>query len=309
MPSTLTHAYMATDIYNRLNNDLKFKLKNYIDDYITYSQGPDIFFFYKIFLPFGKYLKIQNFGNKVHREKVNELFIALTNNVKQTKDINKFVFLCGLLTHYIGDTICHPYVNYKNKLINNNLKRKKDYHFIIELYIDNYIVLKKGNNYKKFKCYKFAFNAKKNKNIENMLNNLFYKIYKEKNMGTIYYKSIKDMKYFFYFLRYDPYKIKRYIYNVLYLFAWYVKRDFRFLSYNFNLTEENNNKYLNLEHKEWINKKNKDNKSFLELYNEVVNKGVLKIEELYNYIYNNKDIDLENFFGNLSYVNGLPLNK
>ena len=306
MPSTLTHAYMAKDIYNRLNNDLKIKLKNYIDDYITYSQGPDIFFFYKIFLPFGKYLKIQNFGNKVHREKVNELFIALTNNVKQTKDINEFVFLCGLLTHYIGDTICHPYVNYKNKLINNNLKRKKDYHFIIELYMDNYIVLKKGNNYKKFKCYKFAFNAKNNKSIENMLNNIFYKIYKEKNMGTIYYKSIKDMKLFFHFLRYDPYKIKRFIYNVLYLFAWYVKRDFRFLSYNFNLTEENNNKYLNLEHKEWINK---DNKSFLELYDEVVNKGVLKIEELYNYIYNNKDIDLENFYGNLSYVNGLPLYK
>ena len=31
------------------------------------------------------------------------------------------------------------------------------------------------------------------------------------------------------------------------------------------------------------------------------------IENIYDYIYNNKKIDLDSFFGNLSYANGLPI--
>ena len=308
MPSTMTHAFMAKDIYNKLDENIKNKV--IINDFITYSQGPDILFFYRIFLPFGKFLYIQKFGAKVHRQKVNELFISLTKTVKKTKDINQFNFLCGLLTHYIGDTTCHPLINYLDYKINQDLKRKKDYHFIAELYIDNYIINKKGYDYKKFPVYKYAFMAKKDKGIEEMLNNSFLEVYNEKNIGKIYYQSLKEMKFFFHYFRYDPYKIKRYIYNFLYLFCWYVKRDFRFLSYNFNLTKEKNELYLNLNHQEWYNVRKKDNisiKSFEELYDEVVNKSIIKIRELYNYIYNNKELDLKIFYGNFSYANGLPI--
>lgn len=312
MPSTITHAYMARDIYDRLDKNVKEIFNNQLEEYVTYSQGPDIFFFYRIFFPFGKFLQIQKFGGRVHREKVNELFITLTNHVKKSKDRNQFIYLCGLLTHYLGDTTCHPFVNYIDFQINKTLKRKKDYHFITELYIDNYIVWKKGYDYKKFPCYKFAFNAKKKESVELLLNETFEQVFQEKNIGKIYYKSLKDMKFFFHFLRYDPYKIKRYGYNFLYLFTWFVKKDFRFLSYHFNLTEKNNNLYLNLNHQEWFNVKKIDNKSiksFEELYEEVVQKGIKKIKELYDYIYQNKSLNLESFYGNLSYANGLPLKK
>lgn len=312
MPSTMTHAAMARDIYNRLSKKVQEKFDNQLEEYVTYSQGPDLFYFYGIILPFRKYLRIQKFGGRVHREKVNELFIYLTNEVKKNKNINQFVFLCGLLTHYMGDTTCHPLVNYIDDYINKSLKRRKDYHFMVELYMDNYILLKKGYDYKKFKCHKYAFNTKKNNDIEKLLNNAFYDVFKEKNIGTIYYKSLRDMKVFFHILRYDPYKIKRYIFNILYLFAFYLKRDFRYLSYNFNLTEDNNNLYLNLNHKTWYNVKKKDNisnKSFMDLYNETIDKSVDKITKLYDYIFNNKKLDLESFYGNLSYANGLPLKK
>ena len=312
MPSTMTHAYMAHDIYNRLDKNIKKVFNNNPDEYMTYSQGPDILFFYRIFLPFGKFLYIQKFGLKVHGTNVNRLFISLTNEVKKTKNVNQFIYLCGLFTHYLGDTTCHPFVNFKDSELNKNLKRKRDYHFIVETYMDNYVLYKKNHDYKKFSCHKFAFNAKKNENIEKMLNKCFLEVFNEKNIGTIYYKSLKEMKWFFHYLRYDPHKIKRYVYNFLYLFAWYIRRDFRFLSYNFDLTEENNNKYLNLNHKNWFNIRKKENtsiKSFPELYDEAVDKGVEKIKILYDYIFNDININLEDFFGNLSYINGLPLKK
>ena len=148
MPSTITHAYIAKDIYEKLEEKVKEKFKNQIEEYITYSQGPDLFFFYHNFFSFGKFLRINKFGSRVHREKVNELLINLTDIVKNSKDTNQFIFLCGLLTHYLGDTICHPFINYKDFQINKKLKRKKDYHFIVETYIDNYVLWKNGQNYK-----------------------------------------------------------------------------------------------------------------------------------------------------------------
>lgn len=312
MPSTITHAAMARDIYNRLDKNIKNIFSNHLEEYVTYSQGPDLFYFYRIFFPLGKGLFVQKFGGIVHREKVNELFIYLTNEIKRNQNIEQFIFLCGLLTHYVGDTTCHPLVNYIDYDINKTIKQKKDFHYMIELYMDNYVLMKKDYNYKKFPCYKYAFNIEKNKDIELLLNEAFYKVYKEKNMGSIYYRSLKEMKFFFHYLRYDPYKIKRSIYNFLYLFVFYVKRDFRYLSYNFNLTNDLNNKYLNLNHKEWFNVKKRDNisnKSFLDLYNETIDKSVLKITKLYDYIFNNRKLNLEEFYGNLSYANGLPIKK
>ena len=77
MPSTITHAYMAKDIYNELKPEIKKRIK--LDEYITYSEGPDIFFFYPIIPPFTKCIHIRKFAGVVHRNKVNEL---LTNFLK-----------------------------------------------------------------------------------------------------------------------------------------------------------------------------------------------------------------------------------
>ena len=312
MPSTMTHAYMASDIYERLNLDIKKKFTSKLEEYKTYSQGPDLFYFYRILFPFGYFLHIQEFGGRVHREKVNELFITLTDIVKKTKNINQFIFLCGLLTHYLGDTTCHPLINYKADFLRKKTKKKKDYHFIIETYIDNYVLNLKGQDYKKFSIHKFAFNAKKQDDVENLLNDAFYRVFKEKNIGIIYYKCLNDMKLFFHFFRYDPYKIKKVGYNILFIFIRFISRDIRYLSYNFNLTKEDDEFYLNLNHKLWYNVKKKENtsqKTFMELYDKVVKEGVKKIEKLYEYIYQDKPLNLESFYGNLSYANGLPLKK
>ena len=284
---------------------------NKLNEYITCSEGPDILFFYPLLPLFHKYKKINTFAGIVHRTKVNDFFISLVNDIKKDKNFDKFIFLCGLVTHYVGDTTCHPFVNYKAKVLEQKLKKKKEYHFMIEAYIDNYIVNLKGEYYKKFRGYKLL-KTTKNEKIKEMLNRCFYKVYNKKDMGNNYYKSLWNMKFLFYLIRYDPYKIKRIGYSFLYFLLPFLKQDIRYFSYNFNLTEKENEIYLNLNHDEWFNINKKDvkyNKSFLDLYKEVVDKSTYMIQVLYDYIYNDKEIDLDTFFGNLSYANGLKIDS
>ena len=310
MPSTMTHAFMAMDIFERLNKKNIFK-KEKLNEYITYSQGPDILFFYKIFFPLKKNIRIQRLGNKFQREKTNQLFISLVKQIKKTQDQDQFLFLAGLTTHYIGDTTCHPLVNYKAQMLKNKTKKNKDYHFLIESYIDSYILNLKEDNYQKFPIYKF-FSINTYKSIQDLLTKSYRDVFLEENIGNIYYESLKYMKIFFRLVRYDPYKIKRIIYTILSGNGIFFKRDIRYLSYNFSLSKKENDFYLNLDHAFWYNikkKENTSNKTFLELYDEVIDKSLRVIEQLYNYIYHDKDIDLDKLFGNLSYANGLPIEK
>ena len=308
MPSTITHAYMAMDIFQRLSKK-NILDKDKLNEYITYSEGPDILFFYRIFFPFKKSLKIQNLGNRVHREKTNQFFISLVQQIKKSQDKDQFLFLSGLVTHYVGDTTCHPLVNYKEKEMRIKTQKNKDYHFLIESYIDNYILDMKRINYKKFPCYQF-FSINSCDAIKKLLDKSFTKVFYQDNMGKIYYDSLKNMKFFIRFVRYDPFKVKRILYAIISLNGRIFKRDLRYLSSNFNLTKEESIFYLNLNQKKWYNIRKKDNisnKSFLDLYDEVIIKSEKRIKKLYNYIYRDKFVDLEKLFGNLSYVSGLPL--
>ena len=48
MPSSITHAYIAMDVYDNLDKNIQKKLLNKLENYKTYSQGPDVFYFYHI---------------------------------------------------------------------------------------------------------------------------------------------------------------------------------------------------------------------------------------------------------------------
>lgn len=311
MPSSITHAYIAKDVYKNLTKKVKIKFKDiYIEDYKTYAQGPDIFYFYNIILPITKKSRdIIRFGHYIHNNKVNEFFINLCDKVKSSQDIDQFAFLCGLVTHYQADSIIHPYINYKATIMRKKNLTRKDVHFILETYLDNYFITKNEKiEYKKFKVHEFCFNLNKKDSVINLLNNSIKEVFDKENMGESYFKSLKDMKNFFKYLRYDPTGIKRELYRIINIFASRCFRDVRYLSYNFNL--ENDDVYLNLKKKIWYNldsKGLKSNESLLELYDKVIYKTKNMIEELYEYVYENKDINLEKLFGNKSYSNGLEL--
>ena len=304
MPSSITHTYISLDILDKLNEKPKELIKPYLEDYKTFAQGTDIFYFYHIFTL--KENIVIDIGHRFHNYKTNEIFKYIINYCKENNKDIIFTYLSALVTHYMGDSTIHPYINFKAQ--NTNNVKRKDKHFEIETFLDNYMLSKKYNNYNTYKNYKLLFNNKKNEDIVNLLNNLFEKFFNYKNMGNIYYRAIKEMRFTFKYIRYDKYKIKQKIYSLIDKNPFNIRRT-KYLSYNFKLN--NKEYYLNNNHKEWYNPSNKDiksNKSFDDLYQETIIKGVNIINKLYDYIYLNKDIDIDKLLGNLSYSNGLPLN-
>ena len=313
MPSSITHAYIAKDIYERLNSKVKKKItRNYLNDYKTYSQGMDVLYFKHIFFPITKKgIKVRKFASYTHNYKTNEFLISLANMAKESKNVYEFLFLIGLSTHYIADSTIHPYINYLATKKAKGHLTKRDCHFIIETYIDNYLVYKREKcDYRDYKAYQFCFNVlnKERNDVKELLNKVCKDVFDEDNIGNSYFESLDTMRKFFKVMRYDKYRIKRYIYNVLNVVTRLVFRDIRYLSYNFDLN--NDKEFLNLSHHSWYNIDNKSLKSkesFLDLYEEVIKEATTLIEKLYLYVYEDKKLDLEKLFGNKSYSNGLPL--
>jgi len=303
MPSTITHTYISLDTLKKIKSSPKKIIENYIEDYKTFAQGMDILYFYHIFSLKKSY--VECLGHKFHNYKTNEIFKYIIEQNKRNKSNMIFTFLVGLITHYVADSTIHPYVNYLAK--NDNPLLQRDKHFEIETVLDNYMVNKNNGYYKKFKNYKLQFNNKRNQEIINLINNIFEKFFNTKNIGKKYYHSIKEMKFTFRFIRFDQFGIKRKIFKLIDKNKLKVRRT-KYLSYNFDLN--NLDFYLNSNNKEWYNIKDKSIKSnlnFEDLYKNVVEKASNIINNLYDYIYLNKEVDLDKLLENKSYSTGLVL--
>lgn len=303
MPSTITHTYISLDTLKKIKYSPKKIINNHIEDYKTFAQGMDILYFYHIFSL--KKNKVESLGHKFHNYETNEIFKYIIEQNKRNKSKMIFTFLAGLITHYVADSTIHPYVNYL--AYNDNPLLHRDNHFEIETFLDNYMVNKNNGYYKNYKNYKLQFNNKRNQEIINLINNIFDKFFNYKNMGKKYYHSIKEMKFTFKYIRYDKFGIKRKIFKLIDKNKLKIRRT-TFLSYNFELN--NLDFYLNSNNKEWYNIKDKNiksNESFEDLYKNVINKASNIINHLYDYIYLNKEVDLDKLLENKSYSTGLVL--
>ena len=304
MPSTITHAYIGLDTINKLKTNPKNIINNHINNYKIYCQNMDILYFYHIFLL--RENKVQKLGHLFHRENIYKYFKIMIEDNKANKNEELFTFIAGLITHYIADCIIHPYIDFLAH--NDNIILQVDKHFEIETYIDNYYIKKNmKNNYKKYNNSKFIFNYSKEKIIEDEINKIFKIIWNYDNMGNKYYKALNEMHFVFKYIRHDNYGIKKCLYKIIDLNPFNIRRC-KYLSYNFNL--DNDIYYLNLDHKEWFNyhdKTIKSNKSFLDLYQDVTNKSAYIINKLYDYIFNDININLKELIGNNSYSSGLPI--
>ena len=306
MPSTITHAYIGLKVLDKLNKEPKIIINKHINNYKVYCQSMDILYFYHILLLRGN--KIQELGHLFHKENIFNSFNRLITDNKENKNEELFTFISGLITHYIADSTMHPYIDY---LAHNDKKILQiDKHFEIETYIDNYYVKNYINNdYKRYNNSAYVFNYTKEQVIIDELNKLYKKLWNYDNMGTKYYRSLKEMKFVFKYLRHDNYKIKKNLYKIIDLNPFNIRRC-KYLSYNFNL--DNDEYYLNLNHTKWFNYKKTDNisnKSFLDLMDDVTDKSSLIINKLYEYIYQNKKINLKELIGNNSYSSGLPIEE
>lgn len=265
----------------------------------------DVLYFYHILLLLNN--KVMDLGHKFHYENVFDSFNLLIQDNKENKDSELFTFIAGLITHYIADSIMHPYINY---LANSESKTARfNTHFKIETYLDNYYINEKMHvNPIKYNNTKFVFNYTKSDIVKNELTKVYQVLFNYPNMGDKYYKALRDMKFVFNYIRYDPFGIKKILYQIIDLNPFKKIPRVRYLSYNFDL--DNDEYYLNLNHQEWFNIDKKDlvsNKSFLDLYQDVLKEASYIINELYEYIFNEKETDLKKLIKNNSYANGLPI--
>ncbi len=317
MAGTITHAYFTIDIYNNLDKHTKNILKDYKENLKTYGQGHDIFYFCYM-INFIKSKKIRKYGKVFHKEKTKAFFknmiqYIIDNKLQYNPEVLSFLY--GYICHYILDLNIHPYITYKAGIFKKNKKSTYKYnskHSDLESYIDAYMIKQRENiDPKDFKCYKFCFNNNKiSKNLSNLINYTFYKTYNIKNISKYYKKSILDMKILYRICRYDPIGIKKNIYKFIDKITTNKIIKLYPVSYAYKL--DNNNYYLNLDHKTWNHPRDKHetyNYSVLDLYDKSKMEALKIIDAVNCVLYENRNIAyLDNYFLDLSYSSGKPCN-
>lgn len=319
MPSSMTHTYFGIDTYKKLNKNCQEKIKNKLEYFKLFCQGPDPFMFYHFFI--GK--KAKNIGKTqglMHCTKTKDYFLKIIQYIHEKDLINNnevMTYLYGYICHYYLDLYTHPFIYYKSgqfKKEDKNTYKYNGLHQAIEYAIDIYFIEKNEQiNAKKFKIHNHIFNINKlTPSLQNIITTTIEEVYSIKNASTIYQKSIWYMKNFFKLANYDPYGFKLNIYKLLDKITPKNIIKVKELSYYNNYPNINN--WLNLNNATWYcpwDKTKSYNNSFLDLYNQALNKSIKAIEEVTNMLENNKldNKRLNELFQNLSYATGLNCKK
>ena len=310
MPATIVHSYFAKDILEILPNSIA----DIVDDRRVkmFAQGMDPLMFYNLFRPIpGK--RIRNFSDYFHRNKTQEYFINLINYIKDNNLINDkdtVSFLIGAICHYVLDSTIHPFIFYKTGVFNKKYKNTYKYnnvHAFMEVFLDNDMIARREDiKPYHFKLGSFCFDIYKfSESLKDCIDYTFFKTFEIKNMGKIYYSSLKQMRNSLVIFRRDPIGVKKFVYKLIDTFT--SRKVFRFeaISYHQPLNDRHN--FLNLNHKLWRNPIIYDltsNESFLDLYLKSLKIAKVLICASFDYI-NGKNIELEKIYTNMSYVTGL----
>lgn len=314
MPSSNTHSYFCDDVYNKLNKNIKNKLKDNINYLKVFGQGPDPYFFYDFHLT-KRSKKVHEINKAMQHTKINKHFIKLINYINENNFYDNgevLAYLYGQICHYTLDTTAHPYIIYC--VGNYNERDPKTYkynglHAEMEYYIDSYMIYQRENILpKNYKVYKKLFNIGKfNKELKTTIDEVIKEVYGFDNASDIYYKSIIDMKRFYHVFNYDKYGIKKQIYSIMDFVCRNKCVKKKELSFHIDLNKKQH--YLNNDKRTWnhpCDKNEKYNLSFNELYNNALNKAVNIINEVDNMLKNKKinNSKIEKLFKNLDYGTG-----
>jgi len=288
MPALHTHYKFGQDVLNKLNKQLQTNIKSNISYYNMFNQGFDNLYYYLI-----NWKYYRTFGIQAHKHNIDLFFENIFNYIKDNKleknsEITNIIY--GFINHYTLDTLLHPYINYQVK--NLNIPHTK-----IEFMLDSKLT---DNNSSKF--YKTLIPKMKfpNKLIE-LLNEVFKKTYKEKNIGKIFNKSHNLGYYIYRYFINDKYGIKTFSYKIIDFII--PKKDIKF-SKNTFYSKQFDERLLNSEKNIWNHPNNKEetyNYSFNELYNLAIEVCTKLNNDAYEVLNNRKD--LKELINNIKSIN------
>lgn len=108
MPSCITHQLIAEEAAKLLPPELSACANAHPDYYFLGAQGPDVFFFFR---PLSQ--KQMNLGRYLHRYRVYDVFVALTEAPDGASSFHRtrmIAYIAGYLCHYCTDVVFHPFV-------------------------------------------------------------------------------------------------------------------------------------------------------------------------------------------------------
>jgi len=315
MPATATHAFFAKDVYDILPGEIRRNLN--VKRCKMFAQSTDSLMFYNLFSFFpGK--TIRNFQRFFHRNQSQEFFLNLLRYIKDNniKDCDVYSFLVGFICHYALDSTLHPYIIYKTGEFKKGVAATYKYnniHTFMENFIDNDMIKRR----KKMNPYYFDFQefyydrGLFSEDLKKTINYAFYNTFQIKDMDKIYFKSLRQMNFAINVFRRDPKGIKRNIYKLIDTFT--SRGTFRLEAVSYHYPLKDNHNFLNSNHNLWRNPTTYNmtsTESFVDLYIKAIKFAKVLICASFDYL-NDKYIDLEKIFTNLSYVTGLvcDLNK
>lgn len=307
MPSTITHEYCYRDVYEYTNNTFKnnFDMETY-RKYSSFAQGHDTLFFLDFWNLFkqksyhekAKYLQDHDF------KKICLELISLIREYGLEESQELKLMLYGFITHHILDSIVHPYIIYETE--NSGL------HLAVESYIDSQMIERYENeNPRKYKVHKIIPNLPEiETSTIRVIDEAFFNIYQYKDFGKNYIKALHQINPFLYLFRYDSVGIKKLGYNIV---DKIVPTESKYFWLSYNNKFEGYSRYLNEEHRLWINQVDSNitsNESFSELYEKAIYESARILSDIEEGIENGASMDdFERIIPDVSAIHGQKCNQ
>lgn len=315
MPSITTHHIFANHVFAKLDKDTIKHFNHEKLIYTTFAQSHDYLFYYTF--DFKNAHHIKNLGHYAHHNKTQAYILNIIKEIKKQHLENNhqcLAYLYGVITHYVLDSTCHPFIFYKTGIYRKENKHSKIYrgeHNRMEKDIDA-IFYEREYHQKYNHCNLNKDIIKKpifSKELTNLIDTVYETTYNEPNIGTYYYKSIKHTKIINTLVINDYFGIKRALYSLIDLIT---NRYFGNIAAYSTFRPKPDTSFLNNEHKEWTHPCNKNQTytySFDDLVKIAEEKAINIINSINDYLFKDERSynDLTKLIPDIDYSTGLEI--
>ena len=301
MPSLVTHYIFGKQVEKNID-------KKYIDKniYSLFNQSHDYLFF-------SSKKEFKELAKKGHHKNTKDFIINIIKYIKDNhleEDKPTISYLYGIINHYVLDSTCHPYIFYLSGSYHKEEKDTKKYngmHSKIEKSLDKIIYEKYYNKkFNKLNLGKDIMCKEDLSSLKGIIDSVYYETYKVNNTYKEYHKCYKKMRSFNRFIVIDRLGIKNRLYSLVDLITC---NHFGVLSC-YSTSLKVNKDIMNYNHNIWkhpVTGKENDT-SFMDLFNDSINKSVNIINKVNEVLYNNKPIkSLDSVIKNIDYSTGLEI--
>lgn len=287
MPSYISHAIMGSEVCKKANeNEKLFYIPIKENELRSYTLGAD-------FALMSRKISKNPHNNYTQLFFLNMISYIKENNLMENSSI--MAMLYAHIAHYFFDVFTHPLIYYIEE--NCQYQSILPNHILIEGYLSSYLSKKILNkDIMDVKPDYFTEANFSDKEIINLLNSVYGKVYNDYNMINTYKHIMMIIKSMETIIK-SSFVSKS---TLIFFSNFNVFLANNKLSIN-DLTNENRETYINLITGE------KDNESFIELYHKSIIMTLDAIHEVNCYLYGKMPIsDLTKVFKDLSYDTGAP---